>query len=862
MTPVLAPAFSLMLLLLAGAPLDLPLSLPPLPEDARLANVAPEKCLWYVALSGVAPVDSKSKNCVEQLLAEDDVKRFVREVSTKLKDAFAKASPNDPVRKLLGEESPKLLELLLTKPLCAYLEAVGPGPQGPTLRGGLVVTLDAQAADIQASLEKLESTLLGLAKQQANVSADGWHTLPLPKDAPQVQWGVQEKYLIIGIGENEAGAALGRLKNSKTAPQWLATARKDLAIQRPSVVQYLNLEALLKMLDQPMTAMHGPERSRKILEVLGAKNLQYYASVAGLDGDEYVSKTTLSTDGKPIGILSLLTGPPLAAETFDSIPADATFAVAKRVDTDKGIELLLQIVDALQPPGAPNPLTQAIDRFAATTGVNIKTDIVAALGNSWCAYNSPSDGGLIFTGLTITASIRDREKLLAANDKFLRFTKQLRERSEQLRANGVQRVPNFDVGELNFRDQKIFFTNFIGDPSPFAPAWCITDKQVVFALFPQSIKAFLERQANSPAAKGATALSPPQRLSSLPLVAKQLKSKDGPVVLAYQNTPALFELAYPFAQISAQFACAELQREGIDLNIGMLPNARAIAPHLIPTTTSVRGTERGIQIESHGSLPMGFGPLAMLTVPFAIRSSVIRPPADDPFGDAPPTQLGVFPNIDLAPGFAERTASINNLKQIAVAIINFVDMKKTLPAGAILSKDGKPLLSWRVAILPFLEQNQLFAQFKLDEPWDSEHNKALIEKMPDVLKAPGSKATSEFKTVYLAVRGDNTAMPLDKPVKIRSITDGMSATIAVVEVADDKAVIWTKPDDFEPDEKNPIAGLVGLRDGVFLAAFCDAHVQEIPANVDLESLKALFTRNGGEIVDLQNLKRQAPAGAK
>src|SRR5439155_8430347 len=75
---------------------------------------------------------------------------------------------------------------------------------------------------------------------------------------------------------------------------------------------------------------------------------------------------------------------------------------------------------------------------------------------------------------------------------------------------------------------------------------------------------------------------------------------------------------------------------------------------------------------------------------------------------------------------AGRNQSMNNLKQIALAFHNYLDVNKAFPAST--SKDGKPLLSWRVHILPYLEQDGLYKQFKLDEPWDSEHNKALIAK--------------------------------------------------------------------------------------------------------------------------------------
>ena len=85
---------------------------------------------------------------------------------------------------------------------------------------------------------------------------------------------------------------------------------------------------------------------------------------------------------------------------------------------------------------------------------------------------------------------------------------------------------------------------------------------------------------------------------------------------------------------------------------------------------------------------------------------------------------------------ARRAQSMNNLKQFALAMHNYHDTNGKFPAASSFDKDGKPLLSWRVHVLPYLEQAELYKQFHLDEPWDSEHNKKLIEKMPNVLASP------------------------------------------------------------------------------------------------------------------------------
>ena len=109
--------------------------------------------------------------------------------------------------------------------------------------------------------------------------------------------------------------------------------------------------------------------------------------------------------------------------------------------------------------------------------------------------------------------------------------------------------------------------------------------------------------------------------------------------------------------------------------------------------------------------------------------------------------------LEQARDSARRAQSMNNLKQIALAMLNYMDAYKHFPAAASCGPDGKPLLSWRVYILPYIDQKQLFDQFHLDEPWDSAHNKTLIEKMPVVFRSPKSQA-QKGKTNYLVPVGN------------------------------------------------------------------------------------------------------------
>ncbi|QDU93474.1 DUF1559 domain-containing protein [Lignipirellula cremea] len=203
----------------------------------------------------------------------------------------------------------------------------------------------------------------------------------------------------------------------------------------------------------------------------------------------------------------------------------------------------------------------------------------------------------------------------------------------------------------------------------------------------------------------------------------------------------------------------------------------------------------------------------------------------------------LLPAVQAAREAARRSQSSNNLKQIVLAMHNYLDSHKAFPAAAIYSADGKPLLSWRVAMLPYLEENALYEQFHLDEPWDSEHNIKLLDQMPETYRNPNLELTT--KTNYLAVTGAGAVFEGTKGRSIQEITDGTSTTILVVEANADQAVEWTKPADYTIDPENSMQNLGDLRDGGFLAAFADGSVHFLQQTIDRKMLGRLLTRNDG-----------------
>jgi hypothetical protein len=201
-------------------------------------------------------------------------------------------------------------------------------------------------------------------------------------------------------------------------------------------------------------------------------------------------------------------------------------------------------------------------------------------------------------------------------------------------------------------------------------------------------------------------------------------------------------------------------------------------------------------------------------------------------------------------GMPQRSRQRDNLQQILIAVINYSDANGALPPHGVYSKAGKPLLSWRVAVLPYLGENALYREFKLDEPWDSPHNKKLIARMPKVFRSPKIKDPRPGLTTYLA--------PINKAfiftgMKVglrfpKDILDGTAYTALVVDVNDETGVIWTKPADLVVDEKDPWKGLLGHYPGFALFGMADGSVRQIPRTMKASTIWALFTRAGGEAI--------------
>ena len=178
---------------------------------------------------------------------------------------------------------------------------------------------------------------------------------------------------------------------------------------------------------------------------------------------------------------------------------------------------------------------------------------------------------------------------------------------------------------------------------------------------------------------------------------------------------------------------------------------------------------------------------------------------------------------------------------------NYHDASKpqSFPPAAVVGPDGKTTHSWRVALLPYLGEKDLYKAYKLDEPWDSENNQKVLARIPKVYQAdPGSGSTNSS---YFVFTGKETVFAGKYGMRIVDIVDGLSNTILAVEAKHD--VPWTKPEDLTYAPMKPLPKLGGYFPGGFHAVFADcSKVRFLPENLTEESLRALITRAGRERV--------------
>ena len=569
---------------------------------------------------------------------------------------------------------------------------------------------------------------------------------------------------------------------------------------------------------------------------LGLDGLKWIDLRWGFQDGALVTRLHVEAPGPRRGVLALLDQPTFGVDTLPPLPAHLTSLFVLSVDLAKTYDQVDALMKLVNPQSPTEPPTVGI---LARHGIDLRKDLLAHLGPRLAFYahaprgeESTTAASMLMSrvaGFTLAAEVRDESAVSRVVYSLIKsFTSILR---EYLR--GVPR--NRVASSLAF----LKFQNLPGRPSRYAldlPPNSLPQPYVTM-LRPTVMlgRDQLVVSASTPAAEQSLAGGPRWRPDGafIPVV------KTLPPDMVYLGLvdpragTAIFTKTLPILvhQLNGEIALAQ-RRTGktpqdvfLRLDPDTIPDTADLDRLLFPSSTTLTVDRQGAILTHREAIPT-------LTSPSTAAAVIAL----------------VAPGVQSSLVAARRVQCVNNLKQIALAMHNYHASTNAFPRPATLGAKGKPLLSWRVAILPYIEQQELYDKFKQDEPWDSPHNKALLKEMPPVYRCPIRTNPEPFTTNYRVFVGKGALFEKDQVIGVADVTDGTSNTIMIVEAKN--AVPWTKPDElsFDSAAAPSLHGAGSPHPGGFNASMADGSVRFLKNTIDLNVFRALITRAGGEVV--------------
>lgn len=779
-------------------------------------RLAPERCLFYSSWSNAGAPDLGPDNATQQLLAEPEVKAFVDDLVARAGKlaplAFAGAPGNR--ERLARRALPRIVESVCRNSGCFFVEKLQPPTDGPpVIEGAFLVEMGDDAGRMAGSL----AGLICSPDQEPTVSEIGGtkvHTVLLDGEiGSAVSVAASKSVLILTIGDSTMERVLANLAGS-SSPEWISSLRKRHPMKWLTSISYIDAELLRESLLQA-----APPEVADVIAALGLDGIRSMESAGGFDDTGMVSLVRLNVEGAPRGLLALMGDQGIRPGDLQHLPHDSLFAAGLSLEPKKVLNLAEDMLQQFSPEEADG-MDEAMMQAERQLGIDIRSDIVEALGSTWCFYNGAADG--LLTGLTLTVEVRDREKLGRALDALSQLA-------------GMVMAQERDAPQIvrqKMGDAEVYSLRFNNLPVPVEPSWCICGDRLAVTLFPQGMAPLLNSMSQRPLFDSA-------RFAVLAGDPSTAANPVSPLIgFSHVDAQRQFELAYPYAQMmltmvqgmssSPDFLEVDGTESLAPLLRGIrLPPARLIHPHLKPSLSVFRRTAAGFEMETRQTMPV-------VDVTMVV-----------------PVMVGLLlPAVQQVREAAERTHSMNNLKQLLLAAHNYESAFRSFPSGYSVDAEGKPLLSWRVHILPFIEQQGLYNQFHLDEPWDSEHNIQLLERMPETLRSPASLAGPGM-TVYRGVGGRDgiltapEAAPGLTGVNFAQIVDGSSNTLMMVETSDALAVPWTQPDAGVDPEETDFSLLFGQFRGGMIGGHADGSVRFLPETMDWEILRSLMKKSDG-----------------
>jgi len=772
-----------------------PVGVPPAPEDPMMARVISDDAMAVASWAGIAEVDPDA-DPTQAWLAQPEIRTF----SKKLVDAW---------RVYLGDESPQVPEI---KNLLANVSESA-ASNGATIcvrhfdfegrpekfLGSAFVPLGDFKQPVVELLEEFsdpdnEYRSDFFSWEEKNGVKRFRYTDPRNEQVSEI--AIWKDYFIVGIGEGELDRVVA---NTQTEPPaWYAERRQQLPVKKFCSMSYVSKNLVGSIPDDTW-------------QVFGWRPLDSFQGmfvVSGVDEKGMLMRGAVDLiDGKD-GIEDLIETEPLDKKFFERLPERPTLGGMVRVSLD---EVIKQLADAGKKIGE-DPIEEADQRLQEELGVGLRDELLNVL-DGFVGLHYTLDAARPFEQLVVTFGISDELSFPTLHDTVLDSIRKWEGRDDQKlqeHKHGLFEIYSFPIRANLFGKRML--------------AWSNVREELVLATDVESIKRHIDNTqedrtfATTDACKDLLEFGEQNQLGN-------------PIAV---GTIDVATLARELMNIFGGFTRDDSEIFG-NLKFGDIPDIKVLTNGVEPNVFAVYRAKNGFQLYGRQTLPNSSPVVSVLA------------------GAA----LSGVANLDRLI-VDEMTHSQNNLRQLAISCLNFESASRRLPAAGTMSADGKPLLSWRVHILPYLGQLKLYKQFHLDEPWDSPHNKSLIAQMPADYKRLGIKL-EEGKTVYLGVAGRNGPFGMlnknREGAGIGRITDGTSNSVLVVECGKAAAEVWTKPADLSTNGEQAVVATRDAVKGITNVVMCDGSVHQLK-KVSADVWSRLLNMRDGKV---ENVEDHAPA---
>ena len=810
-------------------------------EEISPESLLPENSLLYIGYDGGA---EHQQEWQETAAYEALYESGLMDVVTKLIGAVTAQTGGEQG---IGGQISTALQHVMDHGISVAVTA-GEGEAGPPVPWGIFVFHDAAMFE-----EGLSQLATGAARGEIEFETterDGrsiTHGLVPRSPGVELGWWTEGDHLVVVVGMAAVDSAIAVADGEANITDhalWDQYVASDPGFTR-TTVGWLDFAGLrerfgeMPLPTRPSEARPEGVTINDVLEVTGLDGLNSIVGRSGYKGRALWSEVNIDAPGPRRGLLSLSEQETFTLEDLPPMPEDCKAFAATSYDWAQIYDTLYEVAvgaEQLFAPDETGRVEQTMAMVNEKIGFDLKTGLLEPLGNVHTGYADTAQG-ILGLGAGLVIAVDDADELRESMDKLLVVLQE-------------EAGTDVDVERVDRDGRELVLVRFAD--SPFSPAYCIGEKWLAFGMVPQTVDAFLLREAGDLPAWQATA----EHESALEEVPQEFTA----ITISDPRDTYEFLLGMaPFAVGGAQMALRQYEVMPLDFEFPIstadIPPSELVTRPLFPNVTVAEVSDDGVHYVSRVSLAGG-GSMGAMDGGTAVATSAVAVAL-------------LLPAVQQAREAARRTASKNNLKQIMLALHNYHDVNLTFPEGTHPNEKLKPeeRLSWITKILPFIDEVPLYSEIDFDQGWESKDNSYALEITIAILQNPSHSAEeSDYATThYVGLAGlgeDGPKLPVtsekagvfayNRGTRIRDIRDGTSNTIAISDATDPGPWGAGGSATIRPLTEKPYIngpdGIGGPHEGGIQVGMCDGSVRFVSENIDPSVMEALVTINGGEVV--------------